>query len=159
MEIYERLIELLDSNKAEYRIIDHAPEGRTEQVSVLRGHRLEDAAKCMVLMVKLSKKVKRYVLAVVTGNKMVDMHAVAKLTNARYVGLAPFERAEQLAGTQPGTILPFSFSSELQLLVDPALVTRTEFYFNAAQLSRSIALSTKDYISIAAPQIERIARF
>ncbi|PSK95871.1 hypothetical protein CLV63_11334 [Murinocardiopsis flavida] len=45
---YERLIGLLDAAGARYRVIDHAPEGRTEIVSGYRGHPVAHAAKCLV---------------------------------------------------------------------------------------------------------------
>ena len=38
LDLYERLIGDLDAAGARYRLIDHAPEGRTELVSALRGH-------------------------------------------------------------------------------------------------------------------------
>ena len=54
---YDRLIALLDDNGATYRLIDHPEEGRTEIVSGYRGHDPAAAAKCMIGMVKLGKKV------------------------------------------------------------------------------------------------------
>jgi Ala-tRNA(Pro) deacylase len=70
---YDRLIELLDDASAVYRRIEHSPEGQTNKVSRMRGHPLEQAAKCVVVMVKLTKKTKQYVLAVVPGDKRVDL--------------------------------------------------------------------------------------
>ena len=67
-DTYAKLITLLDANKASYRLIDHAPEGQTDKVSALRGHPVEAAAKCIVLIVKIGKKTSRFVLAVVPGN-------------------------------------------------------------------------------------------
>ena len=52
---YTQLIEFLDKNKAEYRLIDHPPEGRTEIVSPMRGNKVSQAAKCIVIMVKIGK--------------------------------------------------------------------------------------------------------
>jgi Ala-tRNA(Pro) deacylase len=43
---YAALPALLDDSDAEYELIEHAPVGATEAVSVLRGHPLEQAAKC-----------------------------------------------------------------------------------------------------------------
>ena len=37
-DAYTKLIDFLDQNKAEYRLIDHPPEGRTEIVSPMRGN-------------------------------------------------------------------------------------------------------------------------
>ena len=67
-ETYDRLIDLLDRHGARYRLIDHPAEGRTEIVSGYRGNALSAAAKCMVVMVKVGKKVTKYVLAVVPGD-------------------------------------------------------------------------------------------
>jgi prolyl-tRNA editing enzyme YbaK/EbsC (Cys-tRNA(Pro) deacylase) len=64
--------------------------------------------------------------------------------------------AERLAGSVTGTILPFSFNPELNLMVDPSLLTNTEIYFNAARLDRSIVLKTSDYVALANPRLERI---
>ena len=69
---YHKLIELLETNKASYRLIDHAPEGQTDKVSALRGHLPEAATKCIVLIVKIGKKTSRFVLAVVPGSSRVD---------------------------------------------------------------------------------------
>jgi Ala-tRNA(Pro) deacylase len=97
-----------------------APEGRTEIVSPMRGNQLEQAAKCMVIMAKLGRKTTKYILAVVAGNTRVDFNAVKTLLGGTYVSFASPEIAEKLSGSVVGTVLPFSFSSEMELIVDPA---------------------------------------
>ena len=156
-DAYTRLLAILDAQAARYRIIEHAPEGRTDVVSAMRGNELSDAAKCIVLMVKIGKKTTRYVLAVVPGNARVDFGRVRALFGATYVSFAATDEAERLAGSVAGTILPFAFDSELELVVDPALLERSEIYFNAGRLDRSIALSTGDYVALAKPRLERVA--
>ncbi|MEU1308186.1 YbaK/EbsC family protein [Streptomyces cinnamoneus] len=156
-ETYEKLIALLDEHSAEYRTIEHEPEGGTEAVSRLRGHELHQAAKCIVVMVKLGKKVTRYVLAVVPGDRRVDLAAIKALLGGTYVGFAAQDVAERLSGCASGTILPFSFDQQLELVVDPALLENPEFFFNAARLDRSLALATRDFVKIAEPRVEAIA--
>jgi Ala-tRNA(Pro) deacylase len=158
VDTYQRLIDLLDEHGAQYRLIDHEPEGRTDVVSPMRGNDVHDAAKCMVLMVKLGKKTTKYVLAVVPGDEKVDMAAVRGLLGGTYVSFASAEIAERLAGSVAGTILPFSFHPELELIIDPGLREIEELYFNAARLDRSMALRTSDYLAIAKPRVERIAQ-
>lgn len=156
-DAYARLIALLDDAGARYRLIDHAPEGRTEVVSPLRGNALAQAAKCMVVMVKIGKKQTRYALAVVPGDVRVDLDAVKALFGGTYVSFASQGVAERLAGSVAGTILPFSFTEELELIADPALLANEEIFFNAARLDRSMALNTADYQALARPRLERIA--
>jgi Ala-tRNA(Pro) deacylase len=143
---YEKLIALLDEYGARYRLIDHEPEGRTEAVSGYRSNSLAHAAKCMVVMVKTGKKTRRYFLAVVPGDARVDLGRLKALAGGSYVSFATPEKAETLAGSVSGTILPFSFHDELELVVDPALLEADpEIFFNAARLDRSLALRTEDY--------------
>jgi Ala-tRNA(Pro) deacylase len=155
-DAYARLIADLDAGGARYRLIDHAPEGRTELVSALRGHDVAHAAKCLIVMVKVGKKQTRYVLAVVPGNARLDLEALKSLLGGTYVAFAAKAKAEELAGSVTGTVLPISYHPQLQLIADPTLLTASELFFNAARLDRSIALSTEDYVRLAAPRVERI---
>lgn len=156
VDTYDRLIADLDAAGARYRLIDHAPEGRTEEVSALRGNAIAHAAKCIVVLVKIGKKQKRFVLAVVPGDARVDLAAVKQLHGGTYVGFADTTKAEQLAGSVSGTVLPVSYHPDLELVVDPALLMAPELYFNAARLDRSMALATDDYVRIARPRVEPI---
>ncbi|MFF4170869.1 YbaK/EbsC family protein [Streptomyces sp. NPDC001744] len=154
---YEKLLALLDERGAVHRVIEHAPEGATEAVSALRGNALAQAAKCIVAMVKIGKKEKRFALVVVPGDRRVDLAAVKALYGGTYVSFASPGIAEELAGSPSGTILPFSFDERLDLVVDPDLLVHEEIYFNAARLDRSLALSVEDYRSVAEPRVARVS--
>jgi len=158
-DTYEKLIELLDASKARYRLIDHEPEGQTDKVSALRGHSVEAAAKCIVLIVKVGKKTSKFVLAVVPGNARVDTARIKALFNgATYAGFAATDVAERLAGSVAGTVLPFTFNPDLLLIADPGIQLHEELFFNAARLDRSMALRTVDYLALAKPRLEKIAQ-
>jgi Ala-tRNA(Pro) deacylase len=156
-DTYSRLIVLLDHNKAQYRLIDLAPEGHTEIVSQMRGNVLSQAAKCIVLMVKIGKKVTKYILAVIPGDAWLDLNAVKTLLQGTYIAFASPDIVEKLAGSVAGTILPFSFNAELELIIDPSLLENEEIYFNAARLDRSMVLKTSDYTALSNPRVERMA--
>ncbi|GGT12504.1 YbaK/EbsC family protein [Streptomyces purpureus] len=155
--MYQRLISFLDANQARYRLIDHPPEGRTDLASQLRGHPLEHAAKCIVARVGITKRVGRYLLAVVPGHRQVDLAALGEIAGGGRTAFATKEVAERLAGSVSGTVMPFSFHPDLHLVVDEELLGLEEIYFNAARLDRSVALSTTDYQRLAEPRIARIA--
>jgi len=106
----------------------------------------------------MGKKITRYILVVVPGDMKVDFQAVKALLGSTYVTFASPDIAERLAGSVAGTILPFSFSEELELVVDPSLLENDEMYFNAARLDRSMVLKTGDYIAVAKPRIGHIAK-
>ncbi|GAA3614312.1 hypothetical protein GCM10022419_119330 [Nonomuraea rosea] len=153
---YERLIADMDAAGARYRLIEHAPEGRTDEVSALRGHDPAQAAKCLIVMVKVGKKQTRHVLAVVPGDARLDLQAVKALLEGTYVAFAAKEKAEELAGSVSGTVLPFSYDPRLELVADPSLLDQPELYFNAGRLDRSVALVTDDYVRLAEPRLASI---
>src|SRR5260370_6238464 len=137
-DAYTQLIAFLDRHAVQYRLIDHAPEGRTEIVSPMRGNALPQAAKCIVLMVKIGKKVTKYVLAVVPGDVRVDLNAVKALMKGTYVSFASPDIAEKLARSVAGTVLPFSFNPDLEHVLGRLLFVDGERDVNSAQFCGDI---------------------
>ncbi len=155
---YERLTALLETQNAQYRTIDHEPEGATELVSRLRAHPPAQAAKCIIVMVKLGRKTTQYVLAVVPGDRLVDLNSIKAYLDGTYVSFASQAVAEELAGSVSGTILPFSFDDRLKVIADPSIFENENMYFNAARLDRSIEMKTADYRRIAQPVVRPITK-
>jgi Ala-tRNA(Pro) deacylase len=153
---YQTLVAMLAEQGADFELIDHDPTGTTEVVSALRGHPAAAAAKCIMLVVKLDRKRRRYVLAVVPGDRRVDLDAVRRLYDARYVGFCDPPTAERLARAVSGAVLPFSLDEDVEVIADPGLVREPRIYFNAARLDRSVSLATEDYLRIAQPAVRVI---
>ncbi len=117
-ETYSKTARAVDESGIAYRLIDHEAEGQTDKVSALRGHPLTAAAKCIMLIVKLGKKTTRFVLAVVPGDRRVDIGRVRALFHgATYVG--------------------FAMRPDVIVVADPSLQANPELFFNAARLDRS----------------------
>lgn len=157
-ETHRKLVDLLEAHAVPYRLIEHPPEGETAAASRLRRHSLGQAAKCLVVRVRTSKRGRRYVLAVVPGDHLVDLDRLSAVVGGHQAAFATREVAEQLSGCASGSIIPFSFHPELELIVDGRLLRHDELFFNAAQLDRSIALRTADYLRVVGPQIAQIAQ-
>jgi Ala-tRNA(Pro) deacylase len=156
-DVHERLVELLDKEGATYRVIEHVPEGRTEVIAQIRGNRLEQAIKSMVVQVRFGKKDNRYYLANVPGDCRVDFDAIKSGLGADSAAFAARPRAEELAGCVIGSIPPFSFNEQLIVLADPAIQENEEVVFNAGRLDRSIFMNMEDYLRIAKPRLMKIA--
>ena len=43
-------------------------------------------------------------------------------------------------------------------MVDPSLLDQEDMYFNAGRLDRSVVMKTRDYVTIAQPEMVRIAK-
>lgn len=159
------LIELLDREKATYRVIEHEPEGRTEVIAKIRGNRIEQSIKSIVLQVRMNRRENIYCLANVPGDCRIDFKGVKNHFNADSVAFAKPEKAQELTGCVIGAIPPFSFPAEiigagndqLQVLADPMIKENEEVVFNAGRLDRSVMMKLDDYIRIVAPEFVSIA--
>ncbi|MGE5374707.1 MAG: YbaK/EbsC family protein [Bacteroidota bacterium] len=157
-DIYERLCALLDREGAIYRVIEHEPEGRTDVIAKIRGNKIQQSIKSMVLQVRLKPKENIYCLANVPGDCRVDFDGVKHHFNADSAAFAQKEKAQELSGCVIGSIPPFSFDERLILLADPLIQENEDVFFNAGRLDRSIMMKLSDYIRIAQPQLVSIAR-
>ena len=156
-DVHERLCALLDQEGASYRVIEHDPEGHTEIIAKIRGNKIEQSIKSIVVQVRLNRKDNSYCLANVPGDCRVDFNGIKNHFNADSVAFASREKAQELTGCVIGAIPPFSFSDQLQVLADPLIRQNTEVVFNAGRLDRSIFMSLEDYIRIAKPHMAEIA--
>jgi Ala-tRNA(Pro) deacylase len=156
-DVHGLLCELLTREGAAYRVLEHEPEGRTKFITKIRGNRLEQAIKSLVVQVRLNKKENRYCLANVPGDCRVDLESIRAHFNAAGIAVAPREKAEALSGCTVGSIPPFSFNQQLTVLADPLIRDNEEVVFNAGRLDRSIFMRSDDYVRIARPQLVTIA--
>lgn len=156
-DIHEQLRALLDREGATYRVIEHEPEGRTEVIAKIRGNRIEQSIKSIVVQVRLSRKENIYCLANVPGDCRIDFDGIKSYFNADSVAFASRDKAQELTGCVIGAIPPFAFNDQLQVLADPLIQENEEVVFNAGRLDRSIFMKQDDYMRVAKPQLVKIA--
>lgn len=157
-DIHQQLRDLLDRENATYRVVEHEQEGRTEKIASIRGNRIEQSIKSIVIQVRLNRKENIYCLANVPGDCRIDFDGIKRHFQADSVAFASREKAQELTGCVIGAIPPFSFSDQLQVLADPLIQQNDEVVFNAGRLDRSIFMKLGDYLRIAKPQITQIAQ-
>ena len=156
-DIHQRLCDLLDQQGVTYCVIEHEPEGRTEVIAKIRGNQIEQSIKSIVVQIRLNRKENIYCLANIPGDCRIDFNGIKAHFNADSVAFASRDKAQELTGCVIGSIPPFSFSDQLQVLADPLIQQNQEVVFNAGRLDRSIFMRLDDYMRIARPQLAKIA--
>src|SRR6185503_17129121 len=144
-DVFDRLVALLTEAKANFRVIEHEAEGKSEAISAIRGNRPDQAAKAMVLDVRGG------------GSRKLDFAAVAALLEAKKCGFASPETAQVLTGCVMGAVPPFALDPALSIVVEEDLLANDTLFFNAGRLDRSMELDTKDWIAVAKPRVAKIA--
>ncbi|MGQ0585535.1 MAG: YbaK/EbsC family protein [Reyranella sp.] len=156
-DVFDQLVALLSDAKATFRVIEHEAEGKSAEISVIRGNRPDQAAKAMVLDVRGGGGGRRHVLAILPGSRKLDFAAVATLFEARKCGFASPETAQALTGCAMGAVPPFALNPDLAIVVEEDLLANETLFFNAGRLDRSMELDTRDWIAIAKPRVAKIA--
>jgi Ala-tRNA(Pro) deacylase len=156
-DIHRQLCDFLDGAGVRYRIVEHEPEGRTEVIARIRGNRIEQSIKSIVVQVRLKRKENLYCLANVPGDCRIDLKGIKNYYAAESAAFAARDRAQALTGCVIGAIPPFSFSDQLQVLADPLIQQNDEVVFNAGRLDRSIFMNMEDYFRLAQPRVVDIA--
>lgn len=152
--VYEKIIELLDREKADYTVLEHAPEGNCEAVSKLRASNLSEANKALVVRTKGATG-KNYFLLALRADQKADFNKIGDYTDVR---LCEPEKLEELTECVFGSIPPFSFNNDLNLIVDPILLKNVYFWFNAGLLEKSIRIKTDDFLRIVKPVVKDVSK-
>lgn len=156
-EIFNKIVELLNENGANFNVIDHVPCGKSAEVAKARGTKLSQGAKALVCHIK-NQNEKFYALCVLNADKSADLEALAKQLNAKKVSLASPKEVSELTDCVFGAIPPFSFNPHLRLFVDSGVLKRNDqIAFNAGLLERSVVMSASDYEKIARPSVINFA--
>ena len=148
-DTHTRLVELLEANKAEFRILEHELEGRSVEISRIRGNHPSQAMKAIVSSVRGGGGGKRFVLAVVPGSQRLNMRALCAAVGAQKGSFANTDKATELTGCVMGAVPPFVFQEHLVLVVDNQCRNNQEVVFNAGRLDRSIFMKFADYERIS----------
>ena len=156
-DIHQQLCDLLEEQGAAFRVIEHESEGRTEFIAKIRGNKIEQSIKSIVVQVRRKGQGNLYCLANVPGDCRIDFDGIKRLFHADSVAFAARDKAQALTGCVIGAIPPFSFNDQLQILADPLIQQNEDVVFNAGRLDRSIFMKLADYIRIAKPQMAGIA--
>lgn len=154
---HERVIRLLEEGGAAFRVVEHPAEGRSEAIAKIRGNHPSQSLKAIVVTLKGGGTGERTVMAVVPGDRRLDMKALRKVMGAQKGGFAPPEAATAITGCVMGAVPPFTFWAELPLVADPAIRDNREVCFNAGRLDRSIFMDVDDYVRLAEPRFAAIA--
>ena len=74
---HQRLLDLLDTHQARYRVMEHEAVGKCEAVSEIRGTALGQGAKTLVCKVK-GHGVNQHVLAILAADLQADLVRLAE---------------------------------------------------------------------------------
>ncbi|MCA3560010.1 MAG: YbaK/prolyl-tRNA synthetase associated domain-containing protein [Aestuariivirga sp.] len=154
---HRNLMSRLRRTRIPVQTLSHSAEGNTVRASEIRRHRIEDAAKSIVVRVKLGRKDRLYAIAIVCGHQRVDLVRVARCFGGIEARFADQKTTETLTRCVSGCVMPIAQNAELLTVADYGLLDRPLLWFNSGRLDHSVALRPQDWLALAAPYLDHIA--
>lgn len=149
----QRLIAYLEANQAKYKLLQHAECRTSEECRMARAScGAPDAigAKALLIKAELNSGEKYFYLLILPGHGRADkkLLKIAIKDLKGFVLTSPEEIAKIMDGLVPGTVPPFGgvlFPDIKQTYIDQSLFDHPEIGFNAACLTQSIVMSSREY--------------
>lgn len=138
--VFEKIVEFLDERSVAYEVMEHAPVFTSEEASKVRGTKLEQGAKAMIMYAD-----DKPVMLVLAANKKVDMKQFKELEKIKNLRMASPEEVQKVSGVQIGAVPPFGNLFGIPVFIDKSLEANEEIAFNAGSHSKSIKMKYKDY--------------
>jgi Ala-tRNA(Pro) deacylase len=148
--VAERLRNYFDDQGVAYRLIEHEPAGSAVEYHAVLGTPYEQMPKAVFLRFR-RKDSKGFAILALQADKRADLPRVARLLDARDVGLGSREQLREATGCDWGELPPVGRLFGLPLLFDQDLLSEDELYFNAGSLTMSMAVRPKALEALERP--------
>ena len=151
--VTERLVRWLGEAGIAFELLTHAPVRTSEEAARVRGTRLQDGAKALVV-----RAGDRYVHCVLAAHRRADNAALRSILGTRTLRFATAEELSELTGCAPGAVPPFGNLFGLPVFVDEELAARERIAFNAGSNAVSITMRADDFIRSSGATVCRFAQ-
>ena len=146
--VFERIKKFLDKNSIEYRSLEHEAAHTSEESAKIRGTKLEQGAKALVMFAD-----SKPLMLVLPANLVVDTGAFKKSYSVKDLRMATPAEVKKLTRTEIGAVPPFGNLFNLPLYVDKKLGENYEIAFNAGEHTKSIIMKYSDFEQITKPVV------
>jgi len=146
----ERLEQWLREAGVAFDVLDHAPAHTSEDAARVRGTRLRQGAKALVVRAE-----DRFVHCVLPADLRADNAALRALVGTRKLRFATREELHRLTGCEPGAVPPFGNLFGLPVLLDEALCANERVVFSAGSHGRSITMRCADLVRLSGATVCR----
>ena len=148
IQVYSKVIRMLDEAHAEYATTEHEPVITSEQAAKVRGAPLKTGVKAMLLKTLEGA----FFLTLVPADRKVDMRLMAKLERSS-VFMATPEEVLKLTGCMVGAVPPLGHKTKLKTYMHRAVLENEWVNFNAGMRTRSVRMRAKDLENMIKPQL------
>ncbi len=155
-EFYHKILAVLGGAGVPYEHLEHEHVHSSEDAAKVRGTKLEEAAKALVLKTGSGE----FLQCVVAGHRKLDLRKIKSFLGEKNVALAHPDEVLARTGCPVGTVPPFGtlFDPPLRTLADTEVFSRDHVCFSAASHYHSIRMASQDWKSIVGAEVVDIGK-
>lgn len=144
--VYERVVQVVGDTP--HRAVSHAAAETSEQSAAIRGSRLSQGAKALILRSK-----GEYLMVVMPADRSLDPKVLRKVLALKSLSFASESEVWERFRLRKGAVPPFGSSVlGIKTYCDQALRENEEIVFNAGLRTESIFLSLAHYERLEKPE-------
>ena len=142
------LTRLFDQKGIKYRLLPHGkPVFTCEEAAIERCVPLDEMIKCILLV----DRKKKYILACVTADRMVDPDKVRTLMGCSRLSFASAQEIEDVLGYKMGAIPPLLLKTDIPVLFDNEISRKEKVNVSSGDPRAGIELSPLDLTPLLNP--------
>ena len=146
--MHAKLLELLRTEAAEFRLTHHGAVTTSAEAAAVRGAELRSGAKAMLVKAKTG-----FVLVVLAADRKVDWKLLAPLVGGKGARFATDEELRGATGLSKGAVPPLGVLFGLRTVYDRSLLEVETVNFNAGTHTDSVSMARDDLIRIGGGEV------
>src|SRR3989338_3324427 len=140
-KIYNKIIALLDSSGAEYKLFEHRAALTYEELEAVQKKAgfFGTEGKCMFI-----KADNKFIVYVTTFGNEINFNLIKEKLNVNKISLASPEELKKYFGAEPGCAYPFGFNESFDIFIDPGIYNVEWFLFSPLYPTKTIQVKGLD---------------
>lgn len=152
--VYKKIINLLNESNIQFESYTHEHVHHSHEAAQIRGTKLEEAAKAIVLETG-SKKI---IMCIVSGHRKIDLKKLKQILNEKDIHLAHPDKVLEATGCPIGSVPPFGNLFSIPMYVDADVLSREHLVFSAGSHHHSVRMRADDWCQITVPHVVDIGK-
>jgi len=150
-----KILQLLDSEGIEYRLLPHASPAYTcEAAAEERKVPLGEMIKCILLV----DRKKGYYLICTSADRMVDTKKARNMLNSTRLSFASAHQIEEILGYKMGAVPPLLLKEDIPVVFDSGILEKRKVNISSGDPMLGIELQSGALVSLVKPQLGDVAK-
>ena len=140
-QIYEKIIQILDDNKVEYKLFSHQEALTYEDLAKIQKETgfIGTEMKCLVL-----KANDTFFVYITLQGEKVNFDTIKEKLGVNKIKLCSSDELQEYFGAKPGCAYPFGFSVQYDIYVDPRIYNQEWLLFSPMLSTKTVQAKGSD---------------